>query len=60
MKTFKTIAVVADSIVSLSLLVMGCYMFFFKGFYITGSIVIIAHSIYQACGVYCLSKLEKN
>ena len=49
----------ADSIVSLGLLVVGCYLFFWKQEWIIGAILIAVHQFYQIGTVYCLKNLSQ-
>lgn len=58
MKTLYNLAKILDSIVSLGLLIVGMYLFFWQQLWITGAIVIAVHSFYQLSTIYCLKKLE--
>jgi CHASE2 domain-containing sensor protein len=58
MKIATILAKIADSIVSIGLLLVGCYLFFFEQIWITGALVIAVHSFYQVASVYCLKTLK--
>ena len=49
MKTLliMTIIKILDSIISLSLLIIGLYIFFIKQDFVSGAIIIGVHSLYQ-------------
>lgn len=47
MKITKQIAMIADLIISQSLLLVGMYIFFVKQDFVSGAIIIGSHSLYQ-------------
>ena len=63
MKLLVSILRLLDSIISISMLLVGCWMFFVKSEFIIGSIVLGMHSLYSSNAmfgrvVYMLENLD--